>query len=35
MHRKICEAINIPYSEEPDDEFYKAFHAQANEDAED
>ena len=26
IHRKICEIINVPYSEELDDEFYKAFH---------
>jgi len=25
IHRKICKTINVPYSEEPDDEFYKAF----------
>ena len=25
LHREICEAVNIPYSENPDDEFYKLF----------
>jgi len=25
-HRKICKALNIEYSEDTDDEFYKEFH---------
>lgn len=25
LHREICQAINVPYSENPDDEFYKVF----------
>lgn len=30
IHREICKAINVPYSEEPDDEFYKIFHAETD-----
>ena len=30
-HRKICEAIGIEYSEDIDDEFYKAFHKAVSE----
>lgn len=25
LHREICKIINVPYSENPDDEFYKVF----------
>jgi len=32
LHREICEIIKVPYSEEPNDEFYKAFKNQTEED---
>lgn len=33
LHRQICEMINVPYSEEPNDEFYKVFMSRTGEDA--
>jgi hypothetical protein len=33
VHRKICEAINVPYSEESTDEFYRVFMDRTREDA--
>jgi len=32
LHREICKIINVPYSEETDDEFYKTFHSQVEKD---
>lgn len=32
LHRQICEAIKIPYSEQSDDEFYSAFTKKVRED---
>jgi len=25
IHREICKVVNVPYSEEPENEFYKVF----------
>ena len=33
VHRAICEAIGVEYSEQPDDPFYHAFHVAANREA--
>ncbi|MGD0803543.1 MAG: hypothetical protein ABSA11_05655 [Candidatus Bathyarchaeia archaeon] len=30
VHRAICAAIGVPYSENTDDEFYMAFHREVN-----
>jgi len=32
LHREICKAVNVPYSEEINDEFYKKFTSQVAED---
>lgn len=32
LHRQICEAINVSYSEDYNDEFYKLFHRQVDKD---
>lgn len=28
IHRQICKVIGVAYSEEPDDEFYRALHSE-------
>lgn len=32
LHREICKAIGVEYSENPEDEFYKAFTTQTRKD---
>ena len=34
IHMKICDLLGIPYSQERDDEFYRAFSEKTGEDAE-